>query len=76
MKITKSKLKQLIKEELQSLMEEEEMEAEEMEAEGEKTESLDFANPQGGIYKFPSNYWIVGPERERAKKRRPSDERA
>ena len=59
MKLTKNDLKQLIREM---------MEAEEMEAEGEKTESLDFANPQGGIYKFPSNYWIVGPERERAKK--------
>ena len=43
-------------------------EEEEMEAEVEETEGLDFDNPPGGIYRFPSNYWIVGPERERAKK--------
>ena len=66
MKITKSKLKQLIKEELQSIME-----AEEMEAEVEETEGLDFDNLPSSIYKFPSNYWIVGPERDRAKEEDP-----
>ena len=66
MKITKSKLKQLIKEELQSLIEDEEMEAE-----VEETEGLDFDNLPSAIYKFPSNYWIAGPERDRAEKEDP-----
>ena len=68
MKITKSKLKQLIKEELQSIMEAEEMEAEVEETEGE---GLDFDNLPSGVYEFPSNYWITGPERDRAKEEDP-----
>ena len=62
MKLTKNHLKQLIQEM---------MEAEEMEAEVEETEGLDFDNLPDGVYEFPSNYWIVGPERERAKEEDP-----
>ena len=62
MKLAKNDLKQLIREM---------MEAEEMEAEGEETEGLDFDNLPSAIYKFPSNYWIAGPERDRAEKEDP-----
>ena len=62
MKLTKNDLKQLIREM---------MEAEEMEAEVEETEGLDFDNLPSSIYEFPSNYWIVGPERDKAKEEDP-----
>ena len=67
MKITKSRLKQLIKEELESIME-----AEEIESEVEETEGLDFDNLPSSIYKFPSNYWIIGPARDKAKEEDPN----
>ena len=47
------------------------MEAEEMEAEVEETEGLDFDNLPSSIYKFPSNYWIIGPARDKAKEEDP-----
>ena len=62
MKLTKNDLKQLIREM---------MEAEEMEADVEETEGLNFDNLPSSIYKFPSNYWIVGPERDKAKEEDP-----
>jgi len=67
MKLTKNGLKQLIRE----MMEAEEMEAAEVEPDVEGTEGLDFDNLPSGVYKFPSNYWIVGPERDRAKEEDP-----
>ena len=69
MKITKNDLKQLIRE----MMEAEEMEAAEVEPDVEETEGegLDFDNLPSGVYEFPSNYWITGPERDRAKEEDP-----
>ena len=69
MKLTKNGLKQLIRE----MMEAEEMEAAEVEPDVEETEGegLDFDNLPSGVYEFPSNYWITGPERDRAKEEDP-----